>query len=202
MDITAFDISIIYFLCDNLRNPVFDEIFKFISLTGEHGLVWIIPAVILICFKKTRKAGIVMLTALALGYTLGELIIKNIVCRPRPFVTFPDLVLTVPPPPQFSFPSGHTMTAFAAATALFINHKKSGIAALCYAVLMGFSRVYLCVHYPTDVLGGMIFGILTAMLSQILISFIIKRIESNKGKKSPEECENLTETDNETVKKI
>lgn len=88
--------------------------------------------------------------------------------RPRPFVTHPNLTALLDPGDEWSFPSAHTLSAFAAATALFFYHRKSGVLAYVLAFLIGFSRLYACVHYPTDVLAGLVIGVLCGLLVALL----------------------------------
>ena len=92
----------------------------------------------------------------------GNLLLKNVVARPRPCDVIPEMPLLIPQPQSFSFPSGHTMSSFAAATVLLFASWKWGIAAYAMAGVVGFSRVYLFVHYPTDVLAGVALGIAVA----------------------------------------
>lgn len=141
------------------RNPFLDQVFVFISAAAEHGAMWIAAAILLLFVKKLRPVGILVLSALLLTFVSGELIIKNLVCRPRPFYENSDLQLIVPPPSGFSFPSSHASTSFAAATVIFMFSKKLGAVGFILAFLVAFSRLYLYVHYPSDVICGMILGI-------------------------------------------
>lgn len=147
------------------HNPILDRIFIFASAVAEHGEVWIAAAIILLFVKKLRPAAVLVFIALILTFVSGELIIKNLVCRPRPFYENPDLQLIIPPPSGFSFPSSHTATSFAAATVIFIFSKKLGAVAIVLALIIAFSRLYLYVHYPSDVLCGMLLGIFWAVIS-------------------------------------
>ncbi len=104
-----------------------------------------------------------LLAAVSAGFLIGELGIKNLVCRPRPFVVNPDVVLNIPPPSGYSFPSGHSCSSFAAATVLVIYDRRIGIPALCVAALVAFSRMYNYVHYPSDVFFGIMLGVAAAL---------------------------------------
>lgn len=96
---------------------------------------------------------------------MGNGFIKNLVARPRPFQVLGDAsMLIIPPPAEFSFPSGHTMHGFAAAAMVFLHNRKAGTAALLMAVVIAFSRMYLFVHFPTDILGGVVIGTLSALM--------------------------------------
>lgn len=170
MDIVAVDFSILDAIRDNIANPILDAIMSAISFTGEAGAIWIIAAIACLCFKQTRKAGVCMAVALILGVIFGNLLLKNIIDRPRPYELHQWITLIVPPPEDPSFPSGHTLASVGAAVSLFIYHKRLGAAALVYAGLMGFSRMYLYVHYPTDVLGGLILGIICAVAAMLIVN--------------------------------
>ena len=156
-----------------LHHPILDKIMICITTLGNGGVFWICLGLVLAIVARTRKCGICMLLSMALTFVLGNLILKNVVARPRPFTIATEIVLKIPQPGEYSFPSGHTMNSFTAATTLFLFYKKPGILALILAVLIAFSRMYLFVHYPTDILAGMILGIVDALL--------IFRLTSKKG---------------------
>lgn len=166
--LTEFDLGINNYV-QTLRNPVLDGIFTVITRLGDEGIIWIAIAVLLLCFRKTRKIGITMGIALLLGMILGNEILKKIFERPRPFHTEGAVLaadqLLIPEPGQFSFPSGHTTSSFAAAVSIFVYNKKWGIPALILAVLIAFSRIYVYVHFPTDILAGTILGIFCALVA-------------------------------------
>ncbi len=147
-----------------LHTPILDKIMIFITALGNGGIVWICLGLILAVVPKTRKCGICMLLSMAMTFVLGNLVIKNLVARPRPFTIATEIALKIPQPREYSFPSGHTMNSFTAATALFLYYKKPGVAAFVLAALIAFSRMYLFVHYPTDILGGILLGIMDALL--------------------------------------
>ena len=144
-----------------------------LSLMGNGGAVWITLALLLLFFRKTRRAGAAMLLAMLVGFLVGNLCLKELVMRPRPFVTHSDLTALLAPGDRWSFPSGHALSSFAAATALWCFHKKAGALALVLAALIAFSRLYASVHYPTDVLAGMLIGIALAHAAAFLTDRII-----------------------------
>ena len=152
------EIRILDFI-QSLRNPLFDSFFKLFTTIGNHGELWILIIVILLFTKRYRKIALFALGALILEVVLVEGIIKGIFERPRPFLLHENIQLIIPKPLGFSFPSGHTASAFAVATLLFLNKVPLRKTIIGLAVLMGFSRLYVYVHYPTDVLAGMILGI-------------------------------------------
>ncbi len=164
--INFFDGTVMAFLQDHCHNRLTDALFPVITYLGEAGAVWLILALAFLCVKKYRRYGVLMILAIAAGFLTGELFLKNLVCRPRPFQLFPDYTpLLILPPSGFSFPSGHSCSSFAAATALCRCSKKWGVPALILAGLIAFSRVFLFVHWPTDVLAGAAMGVLFGILA-------------------------------------
>ena len=157
------DYSILAYISEKWRGGSLDTVWKLFSLLGNYGAVWIALAVLLLFFRKTRRAGLAMLIALGVGYAVGNVWLKELVMRPRPFVTHTDLTPLLDPGDRWSFPSGHALSSFAAATALFFFHKKTGLLAYLLAACIAFSRLYASVHYPTDILAGAVLGILCGL---------------------------------------
>lgn len=148
----------------------------FITSLGNAGIIWIVLAVVLLILPKTRKTGIIVAAALLMDLILCNLILKNLVARVRPYDVNTAIAILIKKPLDFSFPSGHTAASFAAMTALFLaKMKKAWIAALILAVLIAFSRLYFYVHYPTDVLGGAVVGILSGIIGYTIVEKIDKR---------------------------
>ncbi len=166
--INSIDFSILDFIQNTFRCGFLDAVFPFVGTITNAGLLWIAIAAGMLFFRKTRPAGVMMLAAMALGYLTGDLIIKHLVMRPRPFLVNTDFTLFIKAPSGYSFPSGHTTAAFASATVLFIKHRRAGIAALAGAVIIAFSRLYCYVHYPSDVLCGIALGVLSAIVITVL----------------------------------
>lgn len=156
------EFAILYAL-QSLHGPWLDQIMTRITSLGDHGFIWILTGVVLFCIPKTRKIGISVLLSLAVGLLLGNMILKNLVQRPRPCWIDTQIVLLIQNPRDFSFPSGHTLASFEGAISIWLYNKKLGTAFLILAVLIAFSRLYLFVHFPTDVLGGAILGSLIAL---------------------------------------
>ena len=158
-EIYKIDHSVLLFIQENLRAAGLTPIMQGVSLTVNLGLVWIILSVGLACFKKTRMIGFIMLSSLAFGLCVNNIAVKNIVARARPYDTYSDLFPLITKPKDTSFASGHTTASFAAAGVLarFLNRSLAA-AAIAYAVLVAFSRMYLGVHYPSDVIAGCIIG--------------------------------------------
>lgn len=164
--INFFDAVVMTFIQKHFHNPVSDALFPVITYLGEAGAVWIALSLVLLCFRDFRKCGMLMLLAMLGAFLTGELLLKNLVCRPRPCQEFPNYVqMLVTPPTSFSFPSGHSASSLAASTVLLLHSKKLGIPACLLALLIAFSRIFLFVHYPTDVLAGMAFGVFFGVLT-------------------------------------
>lgn len=161
--ITQIDFSLLSFIQDNLRCELLDHLMFFFSLIGEGGLVWFLIAVPMLFFRKTRVCGVVMLLSMGIVLLLGEFGLKNIFGRVRPCNVNEEIEMLVKRPKSYSFPSGHTSSSFASATSVFLYHKKAGVCTLVLAALIGFSRLYNYVHFPSDVLAGMLFGIFTSV---------------------------------------
>ena len=140
------------------------EIMIFFSSIGNGGMVWIAVSLVLLLIPRTRKCGLTMVLAMLLTMILGNEIIKKVVARPRPCAVDRSVTLLIPFPGQYSFPSGHTSNSFSAAVSIFLFYRKPGILALLVAAIIAFSRMYLFVHYPTDILGGILLGSFDAML--------------------------------------
>ena len=143
-----------------IHNPVLDTIMCAITRLGDAGIIWILLCIVLLILPKTRKSGVVLMAALLVDLVVCNVILKPLVHRIRPFDVKTGIELLVKRPTDYSFPSGHTAASVASVMALYLaGEKKIWVPALILAVLIAFSRLYLYVHYPTDVLGGMIIGI-------------------------------------------
>ena len=173
------DVTVIQWIRDTLVVPFLTPMMKAVTFFGEFGAGWILLAMVLLCFKKTRRTGLVVGVALLAGFLLGELGLKNLIQRPRPFTLWPEMELLIPVPSGFSCPSGHTTSSFAAATSLFLWNKRWGSAALILAALIGFSRMYFTVHYLSDVLFGVVLGVACGLGSHLLIKRLSRGREGN-----------------------
>ena len=172
------DGGFLLFLQESVRNPVLDKIMIFITSLGDKGMIWILATVLLLIPKKTRKAGMVSAVALLGSLLFNNMLIKNIVQRPRPYVTLEDLRIIIPRPSEYSFPSGHSSSSFAAAVSFYrLLPKKLGIPAIVLAGLIAFSRLYVGVQYPTDVLAGALMGIVLSYFAQYLVETITAKIK-------------------------
>ncbi|MBQ9868211.1 MAG: phosphatase PAP2 family protein [Ruminococcus sp.] len=164
--------DVLLWIQDNLRNAVLDPICWFFGFIGAHGEFAIVVALLLLIIPKTRRTGCVCACSLGSSYILGNLIIKKIVERPRPYEAVEGLTSLVGNVSGSSFPSGHATATFGCLFAVFLlMPKKFGIPALCASVFMAYSRLHVGVHYPTDVIAGSLIGIFFACL----YSFIYKK---------------------------
>ena len=143
-----------------LHSPALDAVMLFFTHLGDSGFVWAVLTAVLLTFRKTRRVGCVLAAALIFDAVLCNLLLKPLAARVRPCDILTDVQLLIPHPDDFSFPSGHTAASFASVAALWLAGKKRwALAALPVGVLIAFSRMYLCVHYPTDILGGVVLGV-------------------------------------------
>ena len=180
--IYSFDYSILNYINEHFHNAFFDGFFSIITHLADAGWFWIALAALLLCFKKTRKTGYVMGAALLMGVIFGNGILKPLIHRVRPYdnaawspaVTRATLLIS--PPSDYSFPSGHTLASFEGAFGIFLCNKKWGAPALVLAVLIAFSRLYFYIHYPTDVIGGMILGIGFAVAAFFIVGAIWNKV--------------------------
>ena len=172
--IQQFDEGALWWIAQHLRMTWLDPLVMFYTNLGNGGLSFIAVALLLLVFHQTRKAGATALTALAFGAAVTNLTIKPLITRPRPWVVMEDFVCLVTSSYPNSFPSGHTTAAFAFGVALFLTVKPkwAKAAALTAAALMGLSRLYVGVHFPTDVLAGAVIGTCCG----ILASWVVRRV--------------------------
>lgn len=159
------------------RTPSLDKLMVvlFHSIIDEKGLFPALSVLLLLALRKTRKYGVFMLVSVLLSYLVGGLVLKNVICRPRPFVEDSSVVLITEAPGGYSCPSLHTSCAFACSVTLFLYNRKIGIPCLLFACIVGFSRLYFFVHYPSDVLFGAALGSLLAVAVSISGKAIVRR---------------------------
>ena len=176
-DLNEFELRILDFIRERLACPCLDALMPVITSLANGGIIWIITAVVLLIFKKTRKTGFSVALALLCGFIIGNLLLKNLVGRIRPYDLNEGVELLIARLSDYSFPSGHTLASFESATVLMIRDKRLGIPALILAIIIAFSRLYLYVHYPTDVLAGIILGIFIGVFACKAVDFIYKRLK-------------------------
>lgn len=176
----SFDLPILDWIQANFQCGFLDVFMPFITLFGEAGIFWIACAVLLLITKKYRKIGLGMGFALIFGVVVCNMTIKPLVMRPRPYDFQAEqfgvtIKLLVDGLHDYSFPSGHTIASFEAATVLMLNNKKLGVPALILACLIALSRLYLYVHYPTDVLVALALGVAFGFLGNWLSGLCMKK---------------------------
>lgn len=171
-----FDFSVLDGIQSHLKCNFLDILMPFVSNVGG-GFIWAVLGLIMLFIKKQRINGFTLLAALVITVLATEFLIKPIFMRERPFIQNGDFALLVSEPFGSSFPSAHTSTAFASAVQLFRINRKSGIIAVVFAAVTGFSRLYLYVHFPTDVLVGAALGTLMGLAVLALSRKIMNRKE-------------------------
>lgn len=161
----SLDWEILHLIRDGLHSPLLDLLMPKITMLGNGGALWLLAAGGLLCTRRYRKQGVVLLAGLAAGVLVGNVVLKNVIARPRPCWLEPGTPLLIAVPTDFSFPSGHTLSSFIGATILTGTDRRFGWVAVPLAGLIAFSRLYLYVHFPSDVLGGAVLGVLIGILA-------------------------------------
>ena len=163
-----FDWTILHWIQNTLVCPAMDFLMPKITLLGNGGAVWILSAVGLLATKKYRKYGAFLLAGLAIGVLIGNLTLKPLVARPRPCWLDESVQLLIANPADYSFPSGHTLSSVIGATGLTKANRKFSLAAIPLAALIAFSRLYLSVHFPTDILAAAVLGVAIGLLTCVI----------------------------------
>lgn len=167
---SSINVDLFYFINHSLQNPLFDSVMPFVTELGSFVAmlaICVIVIILSIVFKKQTIKRIALMCLLSLLIADGiALVLKTLICEPRPFITFGDVHLLVVEDDPFSFPSGHATSTFAVVGFLVfkLKNKLWSVILILFALIIGFSRIYVGVHYPLDVIAGMILGVLTAYL--------------------------------------
>ncbi|MBQ6884651.1 MAG: phosphatase PAP2 family protein [Clostridia bacterium] len=179
-----FELKILDFIQEHLRFGFLDDMMVLLTRLADDGIVWIVLAIALICFKPSRKMGITLGLALLLGLIVGNLGLKNLFARPRPYTVNPEIVpnMLIERLSDYSFPSGHTRCCFESGMAMYLCDKRWGKVAFVLGGFIGFSRIYLYMHYPTDVIAGALLGLLNGFIAFIIVDKIYKAIDNKKSK--------------------
>lgn len=157
--------KVLLFIQDYLRFPIVDDVMLFITKLGDKGIIWIVLGVIFLIPRKTRRAAILSLVALACAHLLCNEVLKEYVARIRPYEVVEGLSILIAKPSDYSFPSGHAMCSFAAAIVYFRHQpRRLGVPMLVLAILIAASRLYIGVHYPSDVIIGAFLGTIIAVV--------------------------------------
>ena len=180
--ISSFDHNVLKAVNATMRSGFLDSVMPYITKLGDAGIFWIAFAMVI-------------------GLIIGNGLLKNIIARPRPFdisnTVLPRKSLLIAPPSDYSFPSGHTLASFEAATALYKDHTVYGFAAFVLAILIAFSRIYLQVHYPSDVLGGAILGFLFGLLGSTIVRAVCDKWADRKSRKEAQAAAEAEESSND-----
>ena len=168
---------VLLWIQEHMRNDFLTPVLTFLTHLGDHGYFWIALTILFLLLRKTRKVGGLMTCSLLLNTLVNNVLLKNLVARTRPYEVVDGLHRIIEAQSDYSFPSGHTLASFEAATVLMIRDKRFGIPALILAILIALSRLYLYVHYPTDVLAGALLGVFIGIFACFLVDKIYKRFE-------------------------
>ncbi len=183
--IQSMDFAVLDWIQEHIACKALDVFFSFITHFGDAGLFWIGVGILMLCFKKFRKAGFCLLIAISIGFLVSNLILKPWVARTRPYDINTAITLLIGRPSDFSFPSGHTTASIAASLAILYHHKKVGSGALVLAILIALSRLYLYVHFPTDVLVGALVGTCASIVAWMVVNKAFPRyMDWRAGKKA------------------
>lgn len=177
----SIDWSILHLIHDTMSCSALDYIMPKITALGNGGAIWAISAVAMLCTKKYRRYGAVLIAGLAIGVITGNLILKNLIARPRPCWLDTSVSLLIPAPTDYAFPSGHTLAAVIGAAVITKADRRFGIAAIPLCILIAFSRLYLYVHFPSDIAAAAVLGLVIAEFcmasSEALVSHVNMRRE-------------------------
>ena len=175
------DISVIekiYRFQHNLNSELFNKIMIFFTILGDNGIIWIAIALILFLKRKYRKIGLFSIISLIICALAVNIILKPLIHRPRPFSELADITLLIKAPKDYSFPSGHTAASFVMVYIFFKHIKKYFIPVFITGILITFSRMYLSVHFPSDIIAGIIIGIFSGYAGEKLTDgFYRKKID-------------------------
>lgn len=178
----SLDWSILHSIQHVLACPVLDFLMPKITALGNGGVIWLVAAGGLLCTKKYRRQGLLLLGGLAVGVLVGNGLLKHLIARPRPCWLDNSVPLLIASPTDYSFPSGHTMISVIGATALTKINRRFGYVAIPLAALIAFSRLYLYVHFPSDVLAAAVLGVVIGLMAMHPGDRLLERL-SQRGRK-------------------
>lgn len=178
--ITELDLRFNLLVQENFRKDTLTAFMKFFTRLNNYGIMAIGAVVLFLLFQKYREVGAVMGLSLLIQVVLNNLILKNVIARPRPYEVSDAVILLIEKARDYSFPSGHTGSVFAVTFVIwFLLRKELPIAAflaVTVSALMGFSRIYVGIHYPSDVLGGVLLGLFSAVITIRLVERYDERL--------------------------
>lgn len=181
--ILEWDGELLLWIQEHIRMEWLSMVMKFITHLGDAGFVWIVITLCLLIYKGSRREGFLCACSLLLVLLINNIILKNVVARTRPYEMVEGLQRIIEAQSDFSFPSGHTGSSFAAAVVIFLRlPKRYGILAMVLAVLIGLSRLYVGVHYPTDVIAAAIIGTAAAVFVCKFAEYMEVKMNRNSGK--------------------
>ena len=169
------EFKVLDFIQEFLKCPFLDFLMPKITALGNGGIIWIISAIVLLATKKYRRGGFALATGLIAVFLIGNITLKPLIARTRPFDLVEGIELLISAPSDFSFPSGHTLSSVVGAAILTMTDERFGYIAIPLAVLIAFSRLYLYVHFLTDILGGIVIG---AIISTVVYFIFFKEKKS------------------------
>lgn len=179
--ITQLDFSVLYWIQEHLRCGVLDFLMPKITFLGNAGLIWLFTAAVLLLLPKYRRVGIYLLAGLAASVLVGNVALKHLVARPRPCWLDETVKLLISVPTDYSFPSGHTLASVISATVLARADRRFGAAAIPLAALIAVSRLYLFVHFPTDVLTSVVLGIAIGLTVPLGVDFVFRKLKARRA---------------------
>lgn len=174
--LVSLDGNVLLWIQEYLRTDWLTPVMLFITKLGNLGFIWVAMSLVMLCFRRTRRVGAAGLLAAFFSLCLNNMILKHAFSRTRPYEVVDGLILLTRKATDFSFPSGHAGSSFAAATAIFcMTRNKGGVAALILAALIAFSRLYIGIHYPSDVIAGVLTGTLCGLAAAWMIRKIMEK---------------------------
>ena len=200
----GWDAGILLYIQEYIRSDFLNPIMKVLTHSGDKGILLIVLILALLIIPRTRAIGIMSTISIAIEALLNNVLLKNIIARTRPYDEIEGLVNLVGRQSDYSFPSGHTGAAFAVAGAMLVvalfglpmieksgevsrkdlslSFKLISVLLIMYATLLAFSRMYVGVHYPTDVLCGLLLGLGTSAMAYLIYQLAIKKLHDKKTK--------------------
>lgn len=200
----GWDAGFLLYIQEYIRSDFLNPIMKVLTHSGDKGILLIVLILALLFIPRTRAIGIMSTMSIAIEALLNNVLLKNLIARTRPYDEIEGLVNLVGKQSDYSFPSGHTGAAFAVAGAMLVvalfglpmiaktgefkredpslSFKLVSVLLIMYATLLAFSRMYVGVHYPTDVLCGLLLGLLTSAVAYLIYQVAIKKIHERKAK--------------------